>query len=196
MLTFNFRDFDRMAREVENFAQDQMPFAISKAINAAAENTRVRLADETWPQHVQVRNRGFLKAALRVKNSTKRDLKVTIFDKLERANLTGHAKGNTKQAKSGALAIPQAEVKRTARGVSGRMKPRNLPNSFRRGDAIFQRIGKGKRERLRLMYILKPSVSQPKDVPFYEDFHRFMREEIRSTFPAAMKQAMQTRRKR
>ena len=195
MLRFDFSDFERMARRLDEFAEEQMPFAISTAMNKAAETTRRRLAEETWPAHVTVRNRGFLKASLSVKRSTKRELRVTIFDRLNRANLVGHARGNTKGSFGGGLAVPSDKVRRTARGVSQRQRPRALANSFRKGDAIYQRYGKGG-HKLRLMYVLKPTVKQPADVPFDSDFRRIFREEVRREFPAAMKRAMQPMRKR
>ena len=194
MLRFDFSDFERMARSVEDFAKEQMPFAVSVALNAAAENTRRRLAEETWPAHVTVRNPRFMKAALSVKRSTKRDLRVTIFDRLNRANLVGHARGNTKGSKGGGLAIPSGNVRRTSKGVAQRQRPRALVNSFRKSDEIYQRYGKGG-HKLRLMYTIKPTVKQTADVPFETDFRRFMREEVRREFPAAMKRAMQKRKK-
>eukprot|EP01037_Dinobryon_pediforme_P017840 gene17840-18068_t len=142
-------------------AVDQMPFAISLSLNRAAKNAR------------QVRNKGFIGAALRVDNASKRDLTVTITDaKMQgRGNLSLHADGGSKHAKS-VLAIPSVIVKR--------------------GDVIYQRIGKGKSEKLKLMYVLKPSAVIKKDVPFRSDFEAAMIGDLRANLPAAMLKAMQS----
>ena len=50
MLTFDVRDFERAARDLKA-ARDQLPFAISLALNKAAAATESRLASETWATH-------------------------------------------------------------------------------------------------------------------------------------------------
>ena len=54
----------------------------------------------------------------------------------------------------------------------------------------------GENGRLKLKYVFAPAAQISKDVPFYEDFERVMRQEIAAAFPGAMKRAMQTRIKR
>ncbi|SER58754.1 hypothetical protein SAMN05216548_12724 [Faunimonas pinastri] len=176
-------------------AADQVPFALSQALNDAAEKTRDRLINETWPSHVTVRNKSFMKGALSTKGerATKRKLSVTIYDKLGRASLKKHAEGGVKQGK-GRLAIPSAKVSRGASGVRKTQRPANLQNKVVKGNAIYQRVGKGKRSKLKLMYGLARQARIKQDVPFESDFRRFMTEEVQRAFPGRIQAAMKTRR--
>lgn len=193
-LQLDLASFQRRAQDLGG-ALDQLPFALSKALNTAAEATRERLAGETWPTHVTVRNKNFMKAALTTKGAraTKGNLKVEIYDRLGRAHLTLHDKGGTKTART-MLAIPSSRVRRGSKGVIESQRPRNLKRAVRKGDLIFQAQGRGKKSKLQLMYKLRRSAQQPADVPFSSDFRRFMTMYIRQAFPIAMRLAMQTRR--
>lgn len=183
--------FRQRAREIEG-ALDQVPFALANALNDAAKAARAHEIDTVWPQHVEVRNKSFLRAALLTEFATKRDLRVTVYDRLGRARLSQHDAGGTKKAK-GKLAIPDRKVRRTSKGVSAKQRPSTLPNSFRKGDVIYQRTGRKGRS-LKLMYTLKASAQQPADVPFRSEFVRIMRREVRSAFGPAMMRAMKSRR--
>lgn len=193
-IRFNMADFERKAREVGG-ALDQVPFAISLALNDAAERTRTRLITQTWPSHVRVRKAGFMNAALttRGQRATKRNLKVVIYDQLHRASLPLHAQGGVKLAK-GRLAIPTANVRIGSSGVVASQRPGALSRKVVKGNLIFQRQGKGRAQKLRLMFKLAKSARIRKDVPFIDDFRSTMLAEIRQTFPKAMARAMLTRK--
>lgn len=191
-LKLDLSEFDRMARQV-NGAIDQVPFALTTALNEAAKVTRQHEAEVVWPGHVTVRNRNFMKAALSTEFASKRSLRVSIYDRLGRAHLKLHDKGGTKRAR-GKLAIPTAEVKRNSRGVSARQRPSALPNSFRQGDSIYQRYGSKKGKRIRRMYSLVSSAGIKADVPFSSEFARVMAAQVRNRFAPAMLKAMRTRR--
>ena len=118
---------------------------------------------------------------------------MTITDTLNRAHLKLHDESGVKQSK-GRLAIPTADVKHTAHGVTQAQLPRNLDRAVVIRGFIFQRTGKGKSSKLRLMYVLKPSANQPADVPFTDAFNTAMFEGVRTTFPDAMAKAIRTRR--
>ncbi|MGU3286475.1 hypothetical protein [Methylobacterium mesophilicum] len=192
MFEIDMAPFEKMAASV-GAMQDQVPFAISRSLNKAVLTAENRLANETWPQHVTVRNRGFLKAALSPEFSDKRNLRVALVDKLGRAALQLHAKGGTKQAKSN-FAIPTARVRRSSKGVVQSQKPGALKNKVVKGGLIFQAVGRGKNKKLQLMFTLKPTTRVKADVPFYADFTRFMSEEAKREFPKSIAQAMRTRR--
>lgn len=193
MLNFDFSAFDRVASRMGS-AADQIPFAISVALNKAAQTTENRLADETWAKHVQVRNRGFLRAALRIERSNKRNLRVAIFDHLQRANLTLHDKGGIARAKQGRFAIPTKRVRKGSKGVVQSQRPGQLARKVVKNGLIFQATGKGKNARLQLMYTLQATNKVKADVPFRADFKRFMEDEISREFPKALAQAMASRR--
>lgn len=192
MLLFDFSEFERKTREI-GASIDQLPFALANSLTSAAFKTRQHLIAETWPNSVEVRNKRFLSAALRVEKATKADLSTAIVDTLNRAALKKHAEGGIKTGR-GQLAIPTKRVIRTGSGVRASQKPRALKRAVRKGNLIFQAEGKGKTARLRLMYSLKPAARIKADVPFYRDFHRVMLAEVRHAFPAEMAKAMRTRR--
>ncbi|TXN14714.1 hypothetical protein FV219_03120 [Methylobacterium sp. WL122] len=192
MLTFDMRAFEQVARDMRA-AQDQVPYAISQALNRAALNTQKRLASETWAQRTANRNKQFIRNALDVEFSDKRRLRVGIVDKLNRAHLDEHDKGGTVRGR-GNLAIPTARVVRTGKGIRPSQKPLNFSRPVRKGNLLFQAVGRGKNAKLQLMYKLQPAYQIKPDVPFTVDFQRFMREEARREFPKAMAKAMRTRR--
>lgn len=190
----DFREFERMARQIGG-AVDQVPFALAGAINDALFKTRGKLINETWPQSVTVRNNSFMRGALRIEKATKGNLRGEINSSGvgDRGHLALHAKGGVKQAR-GMLAVPTSRVRRTGRGVIPSQKPRALKRAVKKGNLIFQVVGRGKNERLELMYKLQPMARIKKDVPFVEDFRRSLLAEVRASFPAAMAKAMSTRR--
>lgn len=194
MLTLDLRDFERAARNMKA-ARDQLPFAISLALNKAAAATETRLAKDTWAKNTANRNKGFFKAAMGIEMATKGQLRVSLYDQLGRAKIALHAHGGTAQAK-GKFAIPTKAVKRGAHGIADRLKPRNLDPKKKvvKDGLIFTRVGRGKAEKLKLLFKLQPSVKIKADVPLERDFARFMREEMRREFPLAVKRAMRTRR--
>lgn len=189
-------DFERVTSRM-SAAADQMPFALSRALNDAAKETYEHLIGDTWPSAVTVRKPDFLRWALHTKFSTKHDLTIEIYDNTPdaRAHLKLHAEGGTKLPKGKQLAIPiKGNVTRGPQGVAVNQRPRNLIGKVVKGNLIFQAQGAGKHRKLVLMYSLKPSAKQPKDVPFQRDFETVMREATAREFPKRMMEAMRTRR--
>lgn len=196
-LKLDYAQFEKRA-DALNAARDQVPFALALALNKAAENTRELLIRE-WPSHVKVRQAGFLRYALRRNFATKNNLRVEIYDQTQRPFLKRLDGGGVHQARGGNLAIPvEANVKIGAHGVRKSQLPRNLPNAVllntKSGPAIYQRVGRGKNKKLKLMYVLKPSVPVPAKMPFNELFQISMTAECRTSFPSTMARAMRTRR--
>jgi hypothetical protein len=192
-IKFNVDDFIRKTLEL-NAAIDQIPFALSLALNQAAMNARKVLVQDTWPRSVNVKNPGFIGRALRTKFSTKNNLVVEVFDDLGKASLQLHALGGTKRPKSSReLAIPiKGRVSYTQRGVRSADRPRNLKNSFLiPGKGIFKRERGGG---ISMVYALKPTAQIKPDVDFYGTWTEVMRNELRTSFPAAMARAMKGRR--
>ena len=192
-LQFNLSEFEKRARQLDG-AIDQVPFALSLALNNAAANARTVLVQDTWPRAVTQRNAGFIGWALRRVFATKHHLRIEIND--ERANSRGHLKlhavGGTKTARKRLAIPPKGTVVRTAKGVRASQKPAaiiaNTPKRALRITAggIFVGIG----GRLVLKYLFRQSVQQPADVPFEEAFRDAMLNGVRTSFPAAMKKAM------
>ena len=196
MLTFDMRDFERAAR---NFSAtlDQVPFALAQAMNAGVEAARDEIVNRTWPESVRVRNPNFLNAALttRGNRATKRNLRVAIEDRLGRASLPLHAEGGLKTPRGQAIAVPSAALagKRRSSGVPKGLRPRNLPNSFRKGDVLYQRVGP-KGRTIRPMYALAVDATIKADVPFDTVFERVMWLETTRAFGPCLQRAMANRR--
>lgn len=169
-------DYKRLERRLNAIERKQLPFAFSKTLNDAIFDTRKQIVDKTFPSSFDVRNTRFASASFRINKSSKRRLAATLEDKLDRGNLMLHAKGGTKLAKRGKIAIPSQFAKdtRSGRGVRKNLRPRQVIDAgkARRTDtAIWQRYGpKGRKQRL--LYSLVPSAKIKKTFPFYDDATR------------------------
>jgi hypothetical protein len=196
-IKFDFSDFGRKAVEL-SAAADQVPFALSRALNQSAEDAQTVLIVQTWPKSVRMRNSTFMRAALRRINSTKHNLTVEVYDQLHRASLQKHARGGTKTAKGSHLAIPSSEIPIGSHGVTKSNRPAALiARTPKRALRITPRgIYVGKGGRLHLKYALRRSVPIPADVPFEADFRTAMINGMRTAFPYWLRVAMRTRRSR
>lgn len=193
-LKFGIKQFKVEAERV-GAALDQIPFALSMALNNAVEASRTQFINETWPRHVTVRKATFLAAALTTsgERATKSRLRVVLYDRLGRASLKLHAEGGNKPSR-GRLAIPTKAVSRGSSGVVASQRPANLTRKVVKGNLIFQAKGRGKSSKLQLMYKLASKAVIKKDVPFYDDFQSSMARAVQAEFPKALAKAMATRR--
>ena len=189
----DFNELERAAKQL-GAAADQIPFIMSLTLNRAVKDTREYLISDTWPNSIVQLNAGFIRAALHTEFSSKTNLSVAIYDQLDRASLKLHAEGGTKLPKGGQLAMPSRNIKITTHGAPKSQKPRNLRDSFKKDNRIYQVTGRGKSRRVKVMYFLKASVKIPKQVPFYKDFGDQMRANISKELPDAIIKAMSTRR--
>lgn len=197
-LKLDLFDFERKAHQIGG-AIDQVPFALSRSLNQAADNARTLLVQDTWPRSVTVRNRGFLRWALHIVYSTKTQLSVEINDERAqgRGHLALHAKGGTKRARNRLAIPPQGTVTRTSSGVRRSQRPAAIiAKTPKRALRITPRgIFVGVRgQGLTLKYLFRRSVEQPADVPFEDAFRDAIRRDAAASFPAEMKKAMLTRR--
>jgi hypothetical protein len=195
-LQLDMKAFEQAAKRL-NAAADQVPYALSRAMNDAVRETRERLANETWPTHVTVRSSTFMRRALQTVFSNKYNLTVIVYDALQHANLFQHAFGGVKRVSTRNIAIPLKNwVKYTAHGVSAVQLPRAIiANTPKRALRITPTgIFVGEAGRLRLRYKLQPTAQINADVPFQEDFIRFMREATEKAFPQRIAEAMATRK--
>lgn len=194
-IKLDIRDFEVMTERM-GAAADQIPFALSRALNDAANDTYEHLIEETWPKAVTVRNSNFLRHFLKTKYSSKYDLTVEIYDSSpdQRGHLALHAEGGIKTGKGAHLAIPTQNVDRGSAGVYKNERPSNLPGKVVKGNAIYQQTGRGKNRKLKLMYLLVRQANQPADVPFEQDFRQTMLDSATKHFTERMAEAMKTRR--
>ena len=190
----DMREFSRRARQMGVFADDQLPFAISKTLNETMfKDTRPQIIGPTWSSAFEVRNRGLPRASMRVETSSKGKLSAGVFDALGKADLARHATGGPK-THSGTLAIPnRARVKLHARGKTpwarelDRIVPKRALRVIR-GKGIFVGIG----GRLHLFFSFAGSASLDKRFRFYEDFRRVSLAGIGRRFPANIQRAVAT----
>jgi hypothetical protein len=70
MIVFDYSDFERKANEL-SAAADQVPYALARSLNQAAEDAQTVLIVSTWPKAVHVRNTTFMRAALRCIHATR-----------------------------------------------------------------------------------------------------------------------------
>jgi hypothetical protein len=178
-------------------AEDQMPFAMALALNAATEKTRKHLITETWSgsHGIKVRNPSFIGASLTTKGTraTKRQLETEIYDKLGRGHLMMHARGGVRKPQGRShMAVPSSKLPKGSRGVPSGLRPKNLQNAVRIKDALYVRDKRS--GKLKLMYVLKSATRIPKRVPFFEDYQTVMRRELMRALPIAVERAMSTRR--
>jgi hypothetical protein len=192
-LQIDLDSFIKRSNEI-NGQLNQLPFALSVAMNEAAKETRKTIVEDVWPRGVQVRKTNFIRVALQTEFASKRNLSVSIYDSLGRGHLALHAKGGVKQGK-GKLAIPSKRVTRTGSGVLRSQRPSNLSRKVVKGGLIFQAVGRGKNSKLQLMYKLVARATIKKDVPMIDVFQIKMAEGLRRAFPVAMARAMAPRRK-
>jgi hypothetical protein len=206
-LNLNASEFEARAQSM-GAALDQMPYALSRALNSAARTARRSLISDTWPSHVTVRNTRFLNAVLLTRFSDKHNLRVEVYDSTpdQRAHLELHAKGGMKTPKGARLAVPIAGnilgVQPTASGVPKNLRAKALVASTPKRAlriATIKRSGNqgifiGRGGRLNLIYALTRQAQIKKTVPFYEDWNDLIRRDTRLNFPSAMRQAMATRK--
>lgn len=191
---------DQFVKKTEELgaAYDQLPFVLASLLNDAAFAARRVLVETTWPSHVTQRNKAFISASLRVQKAEKQNLSVHIYDVLKRGHLKEHATGGvTVPFRARKFAIPMpGQIRRTSRGVASNQTPTALiARTPKRALRVTSRgIFVAEHGRLHLKYSLKPTVNQPKDVPFFEDFEYSIRAEMRTGFADKMAMAMATRR--
>jgi hypothetical protein len=196
-IKFDMRDVERVARDLK-VAADQIPFAMSRALNKAAFETRRTLISKTWPQSVTQRRSNYPGAVLRVEESTKHDLTVKIVEQSNVPSLAAHAEGGVRTPiKSKRFAIPlKGWVQRTGEGVRTTQTARYIiqttPKRALRVTSKGIFVGEG--GRLHLRYSFQPSTHITADVPFYSTFASEMRDRVNALLPGYLQEAMRTRR--
>ena len=199
-------NIDQVIRRLDNIEKQQVPFAISGAINDVLFDVRKQIVGVTGPRSFDIRNRRFLNAALRVKKATKRNLTGAVFDQLGRGHLALHARGGVLRPRGRHLAIPGTDIKgrRGAGGVRKAQRPqailaklgkrRAFAVEFKSGQhGIVRRRGK-KRLPLKLLYALGHSARIRKTFPFFEDATRVAQRNFRRHFDRRLRQALRTAR--
>lgn len=200
-IEFDFRALVQLGADLGADVQ-QVPYAASRALNESATKTKEFLANVMWPEHVHRRRSNFPAVALHIDYSTKYDLQVKIYDRLQRGHLYELTYGGIKVPYGQHLAIPIIDGAypfsfNSGGGIAQRDHPAELiattPRRAMRvipDKGIF--IGGLVRGELRMVYAFKREANIPKQVPFDQEFERYFLEEFERQFPYQLAMAMVT----
>lgn len=207
----------RVRRDHRRFHADQVPFATSKAINELAKSFQ-RQQTGHMEQEFTVRNRLFVSRAVKIKPfATKRSLKATVQIEPPGGPRTADilAKfegGGTKKPRGSRLAVPQ-QVRRTKTGkVSTSLRPSNLQlttvtSTVSKGakrtfsirlpggrGGIYQRVGRGRRGKVRLLYSFIPRARIKPVLGFFRRARMVARREFDGIFDRVYRLAVESRK--
>lgn len=178
---------DSEVRQYLSRMPEQIPFAMSKAMNETALDIRNHIVKSVWQSSVGVKQRGFAGRAFRVRWSRKTDLVAAVYADPSRVSEAGiKAIARVEEGirhypfRSRYLAVPtfkaltnSGRVKKAAREALNETNPRAFVADLRgRGPAIWQRNNNGT---LSMLFVLKPSVPTPKVFPFEREAVRLAR---------------------
>lgn len=191
-------NIDRINRLHRLYYADQMPFAVSQAINDTAFEFD-RRQTRAMRRGFTTRNRQFTEKAVRVRKSNKRQIPIQAEVALHPPGSPRTAdiwakfeEGGVKRPRGRALAIPVGVRRLRAGKVPDRLRPKNLGLVNGRGRdgtyvvpgvGIFQRRRRGRyRRRAKLLYVFASSARiraalafEERSVRVYErHFDRFM----------------------
>lgn len=149
-----------LGEALDQLETDQLPFAVSVAMNASTFAARNHIVRTVWPRSVSLRNKRFAGAAIRVtKKATKHDLVTAVFDTLDRDAFRRQAEGERRKPVSGrSLAIPVGVKRLTGGAVPKAKRPRALLDKSKffinkKHTAIMERVD---RTKVRIVYSLTP----------------------------------------
>ncbi len=193
-VNIDMREFSRVARKMGIFANDQLPYAISRSLNDTMfRDVRPQITGPTWAKSFTVRNKGLARASMRVETASKGKLSAGVYDALGKADLAKHARGGVKTPKKKVLDIPvrsrvalHARGKRPWASVVVKKTPKRALRMTSKG--IF--VGEG--GRLHLVYGFKASAALKKRFPFYEDFAMAARRGLATYFPRHIQAAVRS----
>lgn len=197
-LQFDLADFRKRAHQMGIFADDQLPYAISRSLNETMkQDVRTQIIGQTWQRAFKVRNSGLPRASILTEFSSKgqRPWSAGLYDALHKAHLAVHAEGGARPREGSTLAIPnqRGRVVLTARGRKpwARQVPRMVDKRALRvikGKGIF--VGEG--GRLHAWYWFRGNAHLKKRFMFYEDFKRRTEASLPQKFSIYIQQAIAT----
>lgn len=141
----------------------QMPFAMSKALNATANSVQSAVR-ESVAERFTLRKKSFILNTIYRSKSTdfasKSKFSATVRVDPARDVLAQHEEGGIKTPKDGrSIALPTSAVRRTkADLITPTNRPRALldkPKHFRKGDVLLKETGRGKRRKLVALFVFK-----------------------------------------
>jgi hypothetical protein len=191
----NFREFTENVR--------QLPFATALALTRTAQEIQAEVRAEL-PQRFTIRN-DWVSKGIRIEKATKQNLEATVYSK--DAFMVLQETGGVKTSRGTAQGIPM-DVKASARGIVPKgLWPRALlgnPKVFRARiggvDGLWQHVRVSRKRRragertLKLLYVLKPSVTLKPRFGFADTGSRIAAERWDRMFDLAWAEAVRTAR--
>jgi hypothetical protein len=134
--------------------------------------------------------------AIKIKPATKNDLASEVRTAADW--LVAHETGEDKKAKSGDVAVPTDQVRRNKRLIIPRgQRPRGLGDKVfvlktKHGPVLAQRISRGKRKGLIVLYGLEKSVRIRKQSTFYAPIQAVVKRNLDRNIKAGIERALAT----
>ena len=201
-----------VTKALDAFGKNQMPFAMSQALNDAAFEVRKDTIERVWPRSITQRNPAFMKAMLMPirgdNRATKRRLRSIVQNyqtgTRNKDYLQRLAVGGIKRPNGNNIAIPANDMPTRAKGgVTIGNRPRNIlnkPKVFKNrlpnGQEFIARRRTKKRYPLQMLYLLEPDGQVKKQFPFYEEAEKVGQRAFAQNFRKRFAQAKRTARRR
>jgi hypothetical protein len=176
----------------------QSLYGVSRGINETATEARTAVIGAT-KQHFIIRTPWLDRGPFtpKIDRSDIRQNNLTTRIRWAADWMFLHQTGGTKVAKSGRLAVPTDEVKRTKRLIiprSQRPKALRLKGSFviktSHGDVIAIRQGRGKKKPLKFLYNLEGSVRIKKEPTFFPVIEKVVKRRLNKNVAANITKAL------
>ncbi|MCU0648055.1 MAG: hypothetical protein MUF00_08675 [Gemmatimonadaceae bacterium] len=204
-MKLTIQGFEPVRRELAAIGRE-MPFAASVALNAIANRTQAEIR-RTLPGNFMLRRKRFVERTVYrepgVDFATKTRLQAGVGIHPERDVLTKHEDGGSKRSRDGGrLAVPVA-VPRTAAGL---IKAQYRPKALRGNSKVFrvdrpgadpiiaEQLGRGRNQRVRVLYTLKRSVWLRPRLNFYATAERVIDREWERAVRDGIDRALRTAR--
>jgi len=194
-----------VAKAIDAFGKNEIPFATHRALNDTAFAVRNHIVKKTYPQSFNVKSKNFAGQAFRVQRSpSKRKLTAAVFDRMAKDYLVNQAEGGKKVKRGRYISIPATDrPKVSGPATYNRVHPRvvlDRPKSFVQSvngqPMILERRTK-KRYPLKRLYILHDQdVTIPKRFPFYEEARKRVQKDFDKFFANRFAQAKRSPRRR
>lgn len=195
-------NLDTVIMKFDDFADRQLPFAMSRALNDTMFDVRAKVTGETWQNAFEVRNKSLAKNVWRVtKFARKWDQDVLLEQVLPLKWLGRQVTGGVKGASGGhAVAVPVKDnVPRTGTGrIPAALKPSRLRNDTKNVFVTKGRAGKRlivKRQKNgenKVMFVLTPNAVVPPRLRFREDTRATAIERLPVNFSRRFAEAKRT----
>jgi hypothetical protein len=209
MLSIKVNGMENVQRYMEALRQNQLPFAMAKALTKTAQDVQAKVI-AGLPSQFTLRTKWYqpnTPYGFKIEKATKTNLSAKVYTKAPWMQL--QETGGVKQVPGKRLAIPFLEkqgsrpgiafgVKRTKRDlIMKSQKPQALGSKAfilkgKKGDLLAMRTGRGKRSILRILYALEPKANIKARLYFAETGQQVVDQKWRPNFEEAIAYALRT----